>query len=323
MPLKSLAEMSPNRTESAAVTNSTSSYNAGKRIALLSAGVSAFLAIIKITGGILAHSTALVADGFESASDILTSMIVIGGMTIAQKPPDERFPYGYGRAESLAGKTIATILLVSGALIGYHSIQMLMHPHESLPKWALIPLGLSMIMKGSMAVIKRTTGRRIRSSALEADAANDLMDVLSAIVAATAIGLVLYDPTRFAYADPLGGIGVAAIIFYIGLNVFKTTSSELMDVMPAPDIVNSVRSAAAGIEGVKAVEKCYGRKSGVHYFFDLHVEVDPDMSVHKAHGLSHDVKDAVVASCPFVRDVLVHIEPHSIRTPQSQAVIRE
>lgn len=290
--------------------DSDSAYRAGQRLAVLGMLVSGILAFAKIAGGLFSGSTSLTADGLESASDVLTSGIVFGGMAIARRPADERFPYGYGRAESLAGKTVATVLLMSAVLLGTHSVHKLGHPPVSLPSWTLWPLAASFIAKAVLSSVKFRAGRRLRSSSLMADAVNDSVDMVSATVASIAIALTLYDAQRFAYADALGGLGVATIIFFMGLQLFRRTSSELMDVMPEDELVAEVRESAEKVPGVRFIEKSYGRKSGVHYFFDLHVEVDSEMKVYEAHILAHAVKSAVLRDCPYVKDVLVHIEPH-------------
>lgn len=284
-------------------------YRIGQRIATIGLFVNAVLATVKIGAGSVAHSTALTADGFETASDILSSFIIMGGMAIARRPADERFPYGYGRAESLAGKTVATVLLVFAALLGARSIEALVHPPPAPPAWALWPLAASIIAKTWMTIHKRRTGKRIGSSALLADAANDLVDILSAFVAAAGIAAAALSSAHFMRADPLGGLGVSLIILYIGLRIFRDTSTELMDVMPAPELVSKVRETAREVRGVLAVEKCFGRKSGVQYFFDLHIEVDPSMPVRDAHELGHVVQNHILEARPFVKSVLVHIEP--------------
>jgi cation diffusion facilitator family transporter len=270
---------------------------------------SAGLAFIKLAGGIFSHSTALTADGLESASDVLASAIIWSGMAIARRPPDSKFPYGYGRAESLAGKTVGTILLMSAVLLATHSVHRLTGPPVILPAWILLPLALSFLLKGVLALAKYRTGRRIRSSALIADAGNDWVDMISALVASVAITLNLIDHERFAYADPIGGIGVSLIILMMGIDIFRRTSKELMDEMPDESLVSDVRGAAMGTPGVMGIEKCFGRKSGTQFFFDMHIEVDPQMTVHDAHEVAHHVKDKILDQCEFVKDVLVHVEP--------------
>jgi cation diffusion facilitator family transporter len=284
-------------------------YKTGQRIAAVGMGVSAVLSFIKITGGIISGSASLAADGVESGSDVLSSAILYGGMAIARRPADEKFPYGYGRAESIAGKATGTILLMSAVLVATHSTHRLFEPEKTLPSWTLILLGLSFVAKAVLAAVKFTAARRIRSTALKADALNDSADMLSAAVAAVAISLSLWDPQRFAFADAVGGMAVSVIIFIMGLSIFRQTSRELMDEMPDPALVRKVRDSASRVSGVRVVEKCFGRKSGTQFFFDLHIEVDSMMTVLAAHELSHHVKDAILSDCDFVKNVLVHVEP--------------
>lgn len=284
-------------------------YRAGQRLALMGMVISAGLAFIKLTGGIFTQSTALSADGLESASDVLASAIIWSGMAIARRPADHKFPYGYGRAESLAGKTVGTILLMSAVLLATHSVHRLFGPPIILPSWILWPLAASFVLKAWLAALKFRTGKRIRSSALIADAGNDSVDMLSAAVAAFAITLNLIDHERFAYADPIGGVAVSLIIFLMGIGIFRRTSHELMDVMPHESVIQQVRQSAESTPGVMAVEKCYGRKSGTQFFFDLHIEVDPQMTVHDAHIVAHKVKDKILHERDFAKNVLVHVEP--------------
>ncbi|MBX7246962.1 MAG: cation diffusion facilitator family transporter [Candidatus Sumerlaeaceae bacterium] len=284
-------------------------YRIGQNIALASVAISAALAALKIGAGFALGSTALLADGFESASDIFASLIVLGGMILARRPADSKHAYGYGRAESLAGQTVATILLMFAVYIGAKSVVTLFSDKAAPPVTALLPLGVSFAAKGALSVYKRRVGLRLNSSALLADAANDAMDMLSAIVAAAAIGLAVWQPDRLAWADPVGGIGIAGIIFWIGLKVFRQTSSELLDAMPDEHVTDIVRQAAGRVEGVRAVEKVLGRKSGMQYFFDLHIEVDPQMTVQDGHHLGHLVEERIIAECQNVKSVLVHVEP--------------
>lgn len=290
-------------------TREDGNYRLGQRLAIWGLIISAGLAFVKLAGGIFTHSASLSADGLESASDVLASAMIWSSMAIARRPADQKFPYGYGRAESLAGSTVGTILLMSALLLVVHSVQRLLGPPVELPSWILWPLGVSFVLKGFLATAKFRTGKKIRSSALIADSGNDAVDMISAVVAAGAITLNLIDHERFSYADPVGGLGVALIIFLMGIGIFRRTSEELMDVMPNDALVGQVRDVAGAVSGVENVEKCYGRKSGTHFFFDLHIEVDPEMTVFNAHDVAHRVKDQIMSDCDFVKDVLVHVEP--------------
>jgi divalent metal cation (Fe/Co/Zn/Cd) transporter len=99
------------------------------------------------------------------------------------------------------------------------------------------------------------------------------------------------------------------IVFVAGLRVARETSLQLMDTMPAGAMIEEIRGAAMSVQGVRGVEKCYARKTGMKYHVDLHLEVDPDMTVRRSHGLGHDVRERIMESLPWVADVLVHVEP--------------
>jgi len=281
----------------------------GQRVALAGMVVSGTLALIKITAGMAGHSTAVVADGFESASDVLSSFFVLFGLTIAARPADEDHPYGHGRFETLTGLVIGLILIAGGALISYSSLRGIGQPRPPLAGFVVWPLILSLLAKTALAAVKFRYGYRLASAALTADAWNDAMDTLSAVAALVAVGLTLSDPVRFAEADRYGGCAVGLIVVAAGLRVSRETSLQLMDTMPAAGMIEDIRATARGIEGVHGVEKCYARKTGLKYHVDLHLEVDSDMTVRRSHELGHIVREHILERLPWVADVLVHVEP--------------
>ena len=168
---------------------------------------------------------------------------------------------------------------------------------------------LSLLAKTALATIKFRYGFRLASAALTADAWNDAMDTLSAIAALIAVGLTLSDPVRFRDADRYGGCAVGLIVVFAGLRVSRETSLQLMDTMPAGGKIEEIRTAARTVEGVRGVEKCYARKTGLKYHVDLHLEVDPEMTVRRSHELGHQVRERILDRLPWVADVLVHVEP--------------
>jgi cation diffusion facilitator family transporter len=281
----------------------------GQRVAIAGMLVSGALAVIKITAGLAGHSTAVVADGFESAGDVLASGFVLFGLTIAARPADADHPYGHGRFETLTGLLIGLVLIGGGALISYSSISRIGQPHEPVATFVVGPLLLSLLAKTILATVKFRYGRRLASASLTADAWNDAMDTLSAVAALTAVMLTLSDPARFGEADRYGGCVVGMIVVFAGLGVSRETTIQQMDTMPGEDMIAEIRAAARSVDGVRGVEKCYARKTGLKYHVDLHLEVDPEMTVRRSHGLGHDVRERIMERVPWVADVLVHVEP--------------
>jgi cation diffusion facilitator family transporter len=283
--------------------------NIGQRLAITGMLVSGTLAVIKVIFGLRGHSTAVVADGLESGSDVFASGFVFLGLTLAAKPPDEDHPYGHGRAETLTGLLIGLGLTAAGALICFGSAQQLGTPHPGVHSWVVWPLVASLMAKATLATFKFRHGRRIQSDSLTADAWNDAMDSLSAIVALAAVGLAISNPARFSDADRIGGFVVGLIVVLVGVRVARNTALQLMDTMPDDRHMDQIRAAAAAVPGVRGIEKCFARKTGLRYHVDLHLEVDPEMTVRQSHWIAHQVRERIVESLDWVADVLVHVEP--------------
>jgi cation diffusion facilitator family transporter len=281
----------------------------GQFIALAGMAVTAVLAILKILVGMAGHSTAVVADGLESAGDFLGSGIVLLGLTFAAKPPDEEHPYGHGRLETLSGLLIGLALTAGGVLISAVSLQHLGEPKPPLAAYVVWPLLLSLVAKIGLATVKFRYGRKINSAALTADAWHDATDSVSAVAALSAVGLTFLNPVRFLDADRYGGFIVGLIVISAGVRVAWETTRQLMDTMPDESMMTQIRAAAATVPRVRGVEKCFARKTGLRYHVDLHLEVDPEMTVRQSHEVAHQVRLRIMDTLDWVADVLVHVEP--------------
>lgn len=282
---------------------------AARRIALLSVGISATLALSKLLIGTLARSTSVVADGFESAGDVITSSIVLFGLILAAKPANENHPYGHGRFEMLSGLGVGVLLTGAGVAISVHSLEHASGAHM-LPKlFGIWPLLASIVAKSVLATVKFRFGRRAGSAALVADGWNDAVDILSGTAALIALGLTLADPSRFLNADHYGGFVVGVIVVFTGMRVVHETSLQLMDTMPDESIMSRIRTVALEVPGVEGVEKCFARKTGFQYHVDLHLEVDPDITVRQSHDIATQVRIRLKEGLEFIADVLVHVEP--------------
>jgi len=287
---------------------------AGRAIAIASMLLSAALAAAKIIVGLRANSTAVVSDGLENAADFLTSGFVLFGLMVASKPPDAEHPYGHGRVEILSGLLVGMILAATGALISFRSIQRALEAQPAPALYAIWPLVVSIAVKGGMSLAKWRYGRKMRSSALAADAWHEAVDVLSGTAALIAVGITLADPVRFGAADHIGGCVVGIIVIFLGLRVARDTTLQLMDTMPDPRAMDTIRRVALSVPGALGIEKCYARKTGLRWHVDLHLEVDPAMSVFESHEIATEVRARVREKLDWVADVLVHVEPHLLDT---------
>jgi len=290
-----------------------SANRAGQRIAIAGMVTSAALALLKIGVGMKAGSVAVVSDGFESAGDVFSSGLVLFGLVIAARPPDKEHPYGHGRIEILTGLGVGVLLTIAGSLISFRALQGLSEPPHVPRAFAVWALLLSIGVKSMLWLAKRSYGRRIRSAALVADSLNDATDVLSASVALVALALALLSP-RLLSADQIGGAAVGIIIFVLGVRIIRETALQLMDTMPGEGMMRQIRDAGLSVPGALGIEKCFARKTGLRYHVDLHLEVDPGMTVQQSHDIATQVRDRIRDKLDWVADVLVHVEPHMMET---------
>jgi cation diffusion facilitator family transporter len=292
-----------------AVTVIDEGYRTARRVAFAGIVVSSILACSNIIVGLLAHSTSVVATGFEFAGDVLASTIVLVGMGVAARPADEDHPYGHGRFETLSAFVVGVILALAGVMICYQSLQAIGAVHPPPGPSAAIALGGAIVLRGVMSTVKFRVGRRLRSTALVADAWNDAVDILSALAALTAVGLATYDPVRFLAADHYGGFVVGIVVVVTGIRVVRDASLELVDTMPHPDLTGEIVRVAGSVAGVRGVEKVFARKTGLQYHVDLHIQVDPAHTVAASHSIGGHVRATLKRDLAWVADVMVHVEP--------------
>jgi cation diffusion facilitator family transporter len=281
-----------------------------RRIAIVGMTVSAVLATLKITVGWLGHSASVTADGLESTADVFASGLLLVGLTLAGRPADKNHPYGHGRVEILTGLLLGFLLFDAGCLIAWRGLAGAGSSTGRVPElYAVWPLLISIGAKLGLVLVKYRHGRRIGSSSLLADAANDSIDILSGTVALAALSLTLHNPLRFNRADHYGAFCVGLIVIVTALRVMHETSLHLLDTMPDDETMRGIREAALTVPNVAGVEKCFARKTGFKYHVDLHLEVDPGISVRLSHEIAHQVRERVCERLPWVEDVLVHVEP--------------
>jgi cation diffusion facilitator family transporter len=291
-------------------------YQRGLRISGIGLLINAGLGVVKLLGGLLGNSTALVADAIESLADVISSLVVLSGLQIARQPPDEDHPYGHGRAESLAALVVAVMLFGAGISVAVKAVAGTIDP-GGLPAaftlWILVGV---ILVKETMYQLTRRTARATGSSLVLTDAWHHRSDALTSVAAAVGIGIALWGGERYAAADDWAALVAAGAILFNAVRVLRPPLQDLMD-REQPEIVERVRRVAADVPGVAGVEKTLARKTGLRYLVDMHIEVDGEMPVWQAHRVGHDVKEAVRKAVPTVQDVLVHVEPHEAEHQRS------
>ncbi|MEW6302326.1 MAG: cation diffusion facilitator family transporter [Verrucomicrobiota bacterium] len=271
--------------------------------------VNIFLVGGKMAAGVVGHSHALVADAVESLADIFSSLVVWRGLVVASEPADEDHPYGHGKAEPIAAAAVSTMLLLAAGWIAIQSVREILVPHQTPAPFTLGVLILVVLVKETLFRFALKEAISVESTAVRTDAWHHRSDAITSLAAGIGITIAILGGPGYEAADDYAALFAAGIIAWNGWRLLRPALNELMDTVPDTGLVQRIRDVASSVPDVVRVEKCFVRKMGYHYLADMHVEVDPQMSVLRAHDVAHQVKDKVRAALPAVYDVLVHIEP--------------
>lgn len=285
-------------------------YRNATRAALLGLGVNFALGVIKLVGGIVGQSFALISDAVNSLGDSLTSVAVLFGLWYAQQPPDEEHPYGHTRAEAVAASSIALFIIMSALWVGWEAIIRLTIQHEIPPVWTLWIAGGNVFIKEGLYHYKVRVGRRTGSASIRANAFDHRSDALCSLAVLVGLGAVRWGGPGYMWADEAAALVVVTMILWSGSKLFRNSTSELLDPQADAKLVEGIRVEAATVSGVRAVEKLWVRKTGLEYLVDIHIQVDAMLSVFEGHRIGHLVKDRLIEKFTSVRDVLVHLEPY-------------
>jgi cation diffusion facilitator family transporter len=281
----------------------------GIRASLTAVLVSVGLGAVKIITGLLGHSYALIADGIESMLDVVSGLVVAGSLKIAAQPPDEKYPFGYGKVEPAAALVISSGLLAAAVGIAIQSVREIRTPHHVPAPFTLVVLVLVVAAKELLFRFLFRTGESIDSSAVRTDAWHHRSDSLTSLAAFIGICIALWGGEDYAPADDWAALFAAGVIAFNGFWLFRTAWREIIDASLPESVIDDIRQIARNVDGVEGIDMCRVRKSGLGTWVDIHVEVDGDMTVRDGHDIAHRVKDALMASKHHVMDAVVHVEP--------------
>lgn len=284
---------------------------AGARLVLGGIALNGFLALVKFAGGILGHSYALIADGAESLLDVLSSSFVWAGFRVAARPPDAEHPFGHGRAEPIAAFEVALFIFLAAGVIAWRAVHLIITPHQG-PHWLTLPLlGAIIGTKAWFASRVGRAGNKAGSMALGIEAWHHGSDAITSSAAFVGIAIAVAGGKGWESADDWAALFACVVVTYNGVGILKKALGEMMDSAVPASVENEVRAIAAAVPGVRALDKCRVRKSGLSLLVDIHVCVDGGLSVRAGHLIAHQVKNALQSSPLQITDVSVHIEPAS------------
>ena len=284
-------------------------YRQSRRAAALGAAVSLALGGAKLAGGVWGHSIALLSDSIHSLGDAGVAAVVLAALHGSERPPDPEHPYGHTRLEAIAGSNVALLLALSALWIIWESVTTLGEISPEPATFALWIAAASMVLNEALYQYKRRVARRTGSSTIRATAWDHRLDAYSSLTVFVALALVKLGGPAFHAADHIAAVVVALVILWVAVTLFWNSLQELMDRQADPELVDAVRHEALAVPGVQDVEKLLVRKTGLEYLVDIHVEVNPELSVREGHAIAHNVKDRIKEHIVPIKDVLVHIEP--------------
>ena len=264
-----------------------------------------FVAIAKLSYGVLTQSLGMQADGFHSFFDGFSNVIGLSGLWLASRPADDDHPYGHKKFETLAAAGIGGILLATCAYVFWKSIQALgQNVSPQVTELSFIVILITIIMNVGVTRWEQKKGKEFHSEILIADSYHTASDVLTSC--SVLVGLLA---VKFGYPfmDPFVAMFVALVIAWTGISVFREVAHSLLDkVRIDPE---QIRSVVLNIPGIVDCHAIRTRGVASHVFVDLSVHVDSHNSLEAAHHLTHDVEETIKKHFTHVEDVLVHVEP--------------
>ncbi len=268
------------------------------------------LTIIKFYVGITGNSTALIADGFNSLSDIFAGIVVYISFKISRKPEDKEHPYGHAKAEMIATFIVALFIFLLGfSIVTGSSLKLYYHSFETPSIYTLVVAFITIITKEILYKWTFRWGKLLKSTGLIATAYDHRSDVFASLAVLIGIGFAI---EGYQYMDPIAGIVVSIFIFRLGIRLIKESIGNLMDESPPPFVIDKIKKVINGIKGVEKITSIKIRKSGPYFYIDVEIEVNPFLTVKMSHDIAENVKYDLFESNPYINDVMIHINPYEI-----------
>ena len=278
--------------------------------AIIALSGNALLAALKIIAGVISGSSALVADGIDSSADVIISIIALVVVRIMTKPADKEHPWGHGRAETIATAVLSFMLFFTGAQLIISSMsEFLAHEHHTVQSLAAIIVTLvSILGKILLAWSQHLLGKRSGSAMIKANAKNMVGDVMISVGVLAGLGISAL--TGSANADTIIAMLIGAWIIKTAISIFLETNLELMDGNNGLEPYRVIMDAVNSVEGASNPHRARMRRIAGFWDIDLDIDVDPGLTVLKAHNIASQVEKAIKLRLENVFDIMIHIEPN-------------
>lgn len=279
------------------------------RITWISMAVNAVLIFLKFYGGFAGKSKALIADGIHSLSDFITDIVVLVGLYFFGQKEDESHPYGHGKFETLAAVVVGLVLFLAAADIGIDAAMAIHRGDLSVPHvYTIYIAALSIVFKEVLYHLTVRIGRKIGSEAMVANAWHHRSDAWSSIVVIIGITLAIYVPS-LQVLDSYAALLVSFFIIKVAFDISKGAITKIVDTSPSREFCRDIDSLTRSVPGVLACHDMMARYYADRIRMEIHIVVDPGMTVLEAHGVIDQVVSAITTKHPEVEKVLVHVDP--------------
>ena len=281
---------------------------AATKVSVISMATNVILTVAKFAAGVIAHSGAMISDAVHSASDIFSGLIVLIGVRISSRAPDEKHPYGHERFECVAALLLSGILALVGGTIGVNAVKDIIggRVQEAPGILALVAAVISIVTKETLFWYTRGYAKKYRSTALHAEAWHQRSDALSSIGALIGIaGARMGMPVM----EPIASLIIAVFILRVAVRIFKEAIDQMVDHSCNEEAEEAFRNTALEQPGVLGVELLRTRMFGNRVYVDLEISADPKLTLAAAHEIAEGVHDAIEKTFPEVKHIMVHVNP--------------
>ena len=283
--------------------------DAGRRITWIGMGVNGALIALKIYGGIYGRSKALLADAVHSASDFVSDLLVLIGLHFFVKEKDSDHPYGHGKIETLATIGVGVLLCLAAVKIGVDAALSIYGGELAAPeRFTIIIAALSVISKEALYQATVRIGKKLGSEAMVANAWHHRSDAWSSGVTLVGVTIAAFVP-RLRVLDSYAALLVSFFILKVAVDILIQAIKKIIDTSPSEELLSGAKEEIQAVQGVRNCHDLTGRYYGSLIFMEVHIEVDPDLTVLESHSIANEARERVRSRFEEVSNLLVHIDP--------------
>jgi cation diffusion facilitator family transporter len=285
------------------------SAKVGRAVTWVAVTVNAFLILGKFLFGFFGRSQALIADAVHSVSDLFTDVVVLLGLKIGRKAPDEKHHFGHARVETLASSIVGIALIATALYLGIGAAWNIYRHIEYHPSWlAMAGAGASIALKEALYHYTVRVGRRIKSPLIVANAWHQRSDALSSVAVLLGVTGARINPS-WHILDSYAALVVSFFIIKVGLGILQGTLRELTDTAPPSEILSEIRKYTLGVTGVIDMHDLRARTLGGLHQMEVHIVVDGRLPVIEGHRIAKEVESRLREEISDLDRVIVHVDP--------------